>query len=136
MIAIPFAILGIVKSFNLSLRVRQAKLLHGFFSDVKEGIRFTGAETYEIVNSLLAKDEYKCFRNNFADLSKEERTICKTAFSRLGKTDTYGQLEYLSGVSKKIEAIRIKAEQELQEKSKLYLTLGLCSGAMITIIII
>ncbi len=136
MIAIPFASAGILKSFKLSTNVRQAKLIYSFFSEIKDNIRFLGAETNEIVNSLLKKGEYKELGNNFNMVFNEGKDICHTAFERIGKTDTVGQIEHLNAILKKIDTLIIKSQKELEEKSKLYLTLGLCTGVMATIIII
>ena len=124
--------MGIAKSLKLTARVRQARLIYAFFGEIKESIRFLGAETQEIVNGLLKKDEYRDLKDGFMGLYKEEKRICETAMSKLGKTDTFGQLEYLSSVLKNIDMVIEKAERERQEKAKLYLTLGLCSGAMAT----
>lgn len=136
MIAVPFALAGILKSFNLSTKVRQAKLIHSFFSEIKESIRFLGAETNEIVNSILKKDEYKELGANFNTIFNEGKKVCNSAFERIGKTDTVGQIEHLNAVLKKLELLIIKCEKEREEKAKLYLTLGLCTGVMATIIII
>jgi Holliday junction resolvasome RuvABC ATP-dependent DNA helicase subunit len=71
---------GIFKSFKLSTKVRQAKLIYSFFSEIKENIRFLGAETNEIVNRLL-----KRVRDFSTVLGHEEITFedTKLALNRL-----------------------------------------------------
>ncbi len=136
LIAIPFVLLGMTKSFRLFLRVRQANLVYNFFTEFKEYIRYTGAETDVIMKELLSKEEYLDLGKNFSSLLKEESNFCKKALKGIGKTDTVGQLKYLDGVIQKAKVTIEKYEKEQAEKSKLYLTLGVCTGVMATIIII
>lgn len=136
LIAVPFVSVGVVQSIKLSTKVRQAKLIYNFFNEIKENIRFFGSETNDIVNGLLKKDEYKELNKGFNALFNESKDICESAFLKIGKTDTFGQIEHLNMVLRKIETLIQKCEKERTEKAKLYMTLGLCSGVMVTIIII
>ncbi len=135
MIAIPFVAVGLIKSLALNIRVRQLCLAYSFFLEIKQSVRYTGAEMGSIVDSLFKKSEYASLNKNFSTFKKQEAELLKNALSGLGRTDTYGQLQYIDAVLQKLEGIINSAEKDCNDKARLYRMLGLCGGAAVAIII-
>lgn len=135
MTAIPFIAVGLIKSFNLNIRARQANLAYNFFLEIKESIRYTGAEKDSIIKDLLNRPEYALLNKEFSALKKQESEMLQNALLGIGKTDTYGQLKYIDSVLQRLKGIINSAEKDCNEKAKLYRMLGVCSGAAVAIII-
>lgn len=135
MTAIPFISIGLIKSLNLNLRARQANLAYNFFLEIKEAIRYTGAETDSIIEQLLIRPEYTSLNKEFSALKKQDSEMLQKALLGIGKTDTYGQLKYIDSILQRLKGIINSAEKDCNEKAKLYRMLGVCAGVAVAIII-
>lgn len=129
------------------------QLYESLIGSVSEQIRYTAAPIHEILHNMsnenewLAslsvikdstdwKDELLCFLQKDAllnGLREDDRILLNEWVDGLGKSDLQGQIDHCSRYRHKINNSATEAKQDAQIKGKLYTTLGITAGFVITL---
>ncbi len=147
---------------RLKKRVENLKLIEVLLDEIILQIRYKSATVYEIMQKLCSenysnnleflnkiKSELEGTNNVFSViwreniesqneifLVQEDKKLLLLIGEILGRTDKEGQLNSLNYIKKELDLKILKSKQDEQEKSKLYRSLGILSGAFIAILLV
>lgn len=141
-------ILIILFSFSLSLIITEHKKYQILYIDkliyMSEYILLllnsTAPETDEIIH--LLKTDKNLAGVDFNDeklsspLSNEENERVKRLFNVLGKYDTESQIKYINEFKGYFKLLKEQYQEHFNTHRKLYLTLGLFSGVLVSVLLI
>ncbi len=131
-IVISFAVMGVIKSAELSKRVY---VLRQFIKAVEESrdlISYTSTEASIVISKIKYKYPNFYGENTF----KNDKFLIDSFFHKLGSTNTEGQINLCNGIINEAQRLLAEAEKDKNEKSKLYTTLGICAGLSLSVILI
>ncbi len=121
-----------IYSARLNERVAQLKSLQKTIIEIKDIINYSCIEAKDIIKNIRTK--HPEFFNGA--LHKNDQTVLNDLVSGIGKTDTEGQLQFCDRLIRNIDRNLEEAQNDKNEKAKLYATLGLSLGIAVSIIII
>ena len=141
--------LGYLSSSRLKEREKTLHMLHGFISELRDGMRYTNAPIERIVKNLLQNGDCdsavteafvkeKSFIKGFDTLlnllqnqqriTPKDRAMLQGFGGKTGKTDLEGQLIHCDFYQSRIQTQLKEAESMSQKYAKLYLSAGVLSG--------
>lgn len=143
---ILIVITGTAAGLNLSGKLKKRTIaLKWYFlaiNKIADKIGGTGAELYDIINTICGSTDYLVLKKPFAVdlkntyLNTADRQAAEEFFAELGMGDSESQIKrckiYANIFAQRLEA----AEKEYNEKSKLYKMLGLFSGLSLAILLV
>ena len=121
-----------IYSARLNERVAQLKSLQKTIIEIKDIINYSCIEAKDIIKNIRTK--HPEFFNGA--LHKNDQTVLNDLVYGIGKTDTEGQLQFCDRLIRNIDRNLEEAQNDKNEKAKLYATLGLSLGIAVSIIII
>lgn len=90
--------------------------------------------SYNGIKSFSEEWEYSARHD--CEIGEEEKNLLCGLASKLGTTDTSGQLSSLELLNEQLKKIEIRRNDEYSRKGKLYRSIGLLAGIMIGIVVI
>ena len=132
-------------------------MLHGFISELRDGMRYTNAPIERIVKGFLQNEECdpavtasfvkgKSFTSGFDILLKllqnqqritrKDKAMLQGFAEKTGKTDLEGQLIHCDFYQSRILAQLKDAEKMSQKYAKLYLSAGVLSGLGLAVLVL
>lgn len=154
-----FTVIGVLCSLNLKKRCSELSLIVAMLDEISVIIRFKGSRLSEIISELKRNKLYgdcsfmKCLSEkseNGQDISEawlaacdnalyvdeNDRKILRLIGSKLGETDTDGQLSMLGYNTALLKENLNGAEKNRAEKSKVFMSVSALSGIGLGIIIL
>lgn len=127
--------LDILQEFSVLFNMAAAKIEYSsgdlceVFSD-----NFAG---YEFIRGAAFYEQWECFVDSFKDnLSEHDSAVLKEFGSKLGLGDTDNQINHIRLYSKLTEECIAQAREDISSKAKLYRTIPVSVGVVISILII
>ena len=146
-------------SSALKIRLLNLKKVNYLIDEIIILIRFKAATVYEITEHLTDNDKFSSFsflrkisaekNNSFqqnwctalkanppCSLKASDIEILENIGRKLGTSDTEGQISMLNLQRIELETLISAVETDCEQKSKLYRSLGVLSGAFISVMLI
>lgn len=146
-------------SSALKNRLLNLKKLNYLIDEIIILLRFKSATVYEIVSHLSNDERFGCFlflrnivpesgvtfrqswcgaitQNPPDNFSKNDIDLLYDIGKQLGTSDIDGQLSTLNLQQSELQSLILSAETDYLKKAKLYCSLGVLSGAFISIMLI
>ncbi len=156
LIFIVLTFFGIGYYLSLRLKYRYDFLISfkEFLSVLKINMRYSGSEIYNLVkksvpdcfNEIFDRGSKDSFNNYWREciesipktyaLKKDDYSLLYEFGKLLGTTDIEGQLNHIDLYCELFETNINNSKQELKQKSKLFILLGLFSGITIALLLI
>ncbi len=140
LITFSCAIIGFLKSNALASRYKKLLLLLDGVNTLYENIE-QGGNTLDIAikNSFKDCDFLRCEKGMFtcadADL-KKDKILIEEFFCKLGSSTKKVECDRINNFKIKLKAQLKNAQNESEQKGKIYGTLGICIGLTIAILLI
>lgn len=124
---------GFLKANSLSHRVTKLKLICEGLQILSELISYSGEEIERALIKSFSSCPFITVKNRRAvcedtELAAEDKRIINDMFSRLGSGDREAELNRIELCRGLIELQLKSAQDEYQQKSKIYKALGVCAG--------
>lgn len=154
MLGIVASCIGFIMAKNLKKKRERTILIIKMLSEIKTMIRYRELTVFEIMETLKSNSIYndlgfinikhspalpfskvweQSIANDFS-LTEPEKNLLTRFGNELGTTDTNGQLAILDCYIKYFEDFLLEIDKHYQNKSKLYRSMGIFTGALIFII--
>ncbi len=129
---------------SLQLKNRADALEWFYFSVLCIGQKISGtaAEIYDILNTILGKENYLTLKKPFCvqikngHLNKDDQKIIEEFFAELGMGNIESQIKRCETYADILKQRWASADNEYIKKSKLYKMLGLFSGLSIAVLLV
>lgn len=157
-IVIATSLIGIMSSDKLKQRVKEINLINYMLEEISILIRYKAMTVYEIVENLKGNPVFNqlTFLNNIefnlqmpfkiawesnidsmqSALKQSDLKMLKSFGATLGTSDIDGQLSTIAVFKENFSQLEKEAITNYEKKSKLYRSLGVLSGAFISIMLI
>ena len=132
---------GLNSSGKLKKRTRALEWYFLAINSIADKIGGTGAELYDIINTICGSADYLVLKKPFevvlknTYLNSADRQAAEEFFAELGMGDSESQIKRCKIYANIFEQRLKAAKKEYEEKSKLYKMLGLFSGLSVAIVI-
>lgn len=121
---------GFLKAQKLADRCISLELAQKFIVKTGDKIRSGENEIQEIINGVYPKEIKK------ESLTNEEKSVLEEFIKGAGMGDFITEEKRCNLYLEKITELKEKAVKEKNEKSKLYCTVGLASGLMVSLLLV
>lgn len=161
MILITAGIIGCYMSAGLRKRLMLLKAVNAMLEEISILIRYKAATVFEITEAI-GKDnrfselgfisgikdtctepsafslrwEEAVMSYNFGSIKPQDLLFISSIGQNLGSSDIEGQLSTLALKKEELKALLAEAESDCKNKSKLYSSLGILTGAFITVLLV
>ncbi len=151
-------LVGMFFSDKLKARVRELTNINYMFEQISVLIRYKALTVYEIIDALKENEICKtlsfltnfrhledksfelewidCINSSESELRLEDKRVLKSFGNVFGTSDIDGQLADIEVFRQNFSELTNKAKEDYDKKSKLYKSLGVISGAFISIMLI
>lgn len=133
LIVVTCATVGFLKSFSIKTRCKKLSSFYERLNTLYEYVESGGCELEKALkNSFFAcdflsfqKDGIYCYDN---DLTKEDKALIDEFFLSLGHSVKKVECDRIKEFATTVKTRLKQAENEAAQKSKIYQTLGICTG--------
>lgn len=161
LILITAGLIGCYMSAGLKKRLSLLKAVNAMLEEISILIRYKAATVFEIVeelnrdkrfaelgfipevkehcedqSSFSLKWENAVMSYNFGSIKPQDLLLINSIGQNLGSSDIEGQLSTLALEKEELKTLLADAESDLKNKSKLYSSLGILTGAFITVLLV
>ena len=137
LIVVASSLYGITYAGKLKRHTRELTCVISMLGEISELIRYTKCTTEEILSRLAADISYNGLLNSIGrELYPDESKLLDDTLSKLGTTDSEGQLAMIGYSVSRFRSMKEAAEAAQKEKCRLYEVLGFMSGAFLAVLLI
>ncbi len=132
---------GFYAALTLKLRERQLSNYKWYITELKERIFYEETEADPLIKSIFGDSgTVKRIKGKYyisdKSLKNRDKEILNEFFSRLGSSEKESEIARAELCLSLLEAERITAAKQIEERSRLYKILGVCAGAVCSILLI
>jgi stage III sporulation protein AB len=142
-----FTFIGLYKSRSVSVRKENIREILLFLNQISTNIRYKNDDVFSLVGECAAgvleplkavNGEHKDYLKiiNTLPLNKEDLTLLKEFFAKLGTTDVDGQLSHIDLYKEIFQEQYNKSKSDIEKKCKLYRMAGIFAGLAFVVMFI
>lgn len=140
MIIISSTLIGLNHSKRIKAQISICDELYNFSNKLLLDIKYSQTPALELIKNAnleyVGQDMIKHKTRANTQLSKTENEKIGEFIYNLGKYDTVNQISQIEGFREYIKALKDKYERNYISKSKVYLSLGISFGLILSLMII
>lgn len=140
MIIISSTLIGLNHSKRIKAQISICDELYNFSNKLLLDIKYSQTPALELIKNAnleyVGQDMIKHKARANTQLSKTENDKIGEFIYNLGKYDTVNQISQIEGFREYIKALKDKYERNYISKSKVYLSLGISFGLILSLMII